>query len=816
MADDVLRRNLQLALDPGPVFPDPSLLARTMAAVAAEAAGVAGRRPEWRGIEWTRNRGLNRLIAVAAMLVLLLGAFGAFVAVSRYASQLIPAHLHPRAGSCSTNGFPRMVSAAAGWNGPSVTSDGGGTWRDVPPPGLPAISTGVGAAMCALDAQHAWMTWPAGTSEGGADHLLLFMTSDGGRSWLQQATFPFNDVNGSAMLEFIDPRNGWLLTDSTGERTFYATQDGGGTWTRISAALPATAPLEIDALGCALTGMTFLNPQRGWITWDCSRAPGAGSPTVGPQRGVGTIDTSRVVIVSNDGGRTWSNLDLPDLSGGSGEQCAAEAPVFTNDSGVMVLNCNGITGSAVYDTSDGGATWARYAGPANSVPLAQIRFGDAYSGYALLADSGSNDLYLTHDGGRHWSVVARGLFVDQNIVNVQFVDASTGFVFTETSGTTPWLTQDGGRSWRFAGPQHTVSNQVACIGFPSDASPGGAPMPVAMFGDVVWAQGALRSSDGGLHWTRVAPPSVPDRFLGTVEYYLDANHAWVAEAAGSDSACVDHIVVFGTADGGKTWQQSDAVPVPVMTPNDELWMSDSGAAGRINPIGGVWLDFADPLHGWVVPVERRMSFDGPQRYGSTYGTTDGGLHWSVVNSTTPAGHCGGSAAIRFSSPSTGWASSYCASDRTSFYEVTHDGGVTWASQDLPCCHPGAPVFFDAMHGLALGTDDQTGNRVEIVTADGGVNWAVRNMTGITEYPFEITFVDPVHGWALTHTVTNTPVTMWRTVDGGATWAAINRNVPGAGYDGNFALVLSNSGVGLISTGSALYRTTDGGHTWVAV
>jgi len=76
-----------------------------------------------------------------------------------------------------------------------------------------------------------------------------------------------------------------------------------------------------------------------------------------------------------------------------------------------------------------------------------------------------------------------------------------------------------------------------------------------------WAYGPQRTTDGGSHWVDVSPPSIPGRTPINDQFFLDSMHAWVAETSGTSTACVDHVVTFATADGGRTWQQ--AAPISV-------------------------------------------------------------------------------------------------------------------------------------------------------------------------------------------------------------------------------------------------------------
>lgn len=81
MAEDTLRRNLDEVLDPGPGFPDPLLLSRTMAAIdAAETRRGTLHAPTRRWFP-SLSPTAGRLLAGALILLLLAAAFGALLAL---------------------------------------------------------------------------------------------------------------------------------------------------------------------------------------------------------------------------------------------------------------------------------------------------------------------------------------------------------------------------------------------------------------------------------------------------------------------------------------------------------------------------------------------------------------------------------------------------------------------------------------------------------------------------------------------------------------------------------------------------------------
>ena len=473
MADETLRRNLEAAFDPGPDFPDPLLLSRTMAAVNAEVGSAAGgmnrkSRAQYSST-WTRP-GL-RISAILVAVIVAVAATATFLAAQKFFSS-VPAQPRPSpvSRSCS-QGNLHMMTSSTGWNGTSRTTDGGVTWRDVSPPWF-ANETEGGRVACYLDADHAWMTEIVGASSTTTGRLLVFETRNGGLSWQESDAVPIGESNNwpappmppAVQLQFIDARHGWLVTDAgyytsgRGTTNVYTTMDGGLHWSQVATSEGIERSYWLQqASSCRPSGMTFLSLSQGWLTWDCTAQPFSSPAT-------------DVVLVTDDGGRSWgpNSINIAQYLAGWPDggptpntywACAASAPVFGGGEGILLVGCAALANrdgapagpgwSATLRTDDGGATWnLELTHPTPGyVGLSQLDFVDSNAGYAFVKTASGNDLYRTNDAGRHWSIVTKGLFSGQNVTDVQFLDATTGFAFTDRSSATPWKTTDGGLTW---------------------------------------------------------------------------------------------------------------------------------------------------------------------------------------------------------------------------------------------------------------------------------------------------------------------------------------------------------------------------------
>jgi photosystem II stability/assembly factor-like uncharacterized protein len=806
--------------------PAPGLEARVLRN-ALPSPGAAKLRP---GRFMLPRRGMQ-LVAAVVLIALALATVAAFLAINTFLHRNVPVLPFGAASGTCSQGF-HMTSEQNGWQGAwSYTRDGGTTWNNSSVPTVSGTTKG-GGADCELDSSHAWMTVaigppPSSTQNGPplADHLLVLITTDGGRTWQRGGSVPAHGALPVSTLEFINSNDGWILVDlapswdvgngkgpAQGGRTraLYETSDGGYTWSRVDMG----SALDGYAQSCGETGLTFTSAELGWLTWDCNVGYGPAMPSQVAQQ---------VVVATRDGGKTWAAVHLPSLPSGEGWICGAKAPVFTQQKGgVMPVMCGGVGHNGwagVYRTEDG-YSWQLGTVPRPWIGLSQMQFLDADTGFAFVgASPTTNDLYMTRDAGQHWTVIARNVFPGQSIESFQFISPTTGFALTSTSYGTAWKTTDGGKTWTLPG-HRTLPGDIGCPN-PTTPSTGTVPAPVLMASaSTGWATGALRTTDGGRHWAAAGPPSLADRSSGTAEFYLDTNHSWVAETAGSDARCADHIVVFATADGGRTWTGSAPISVPVAHPTDSIW-SGTTSNSPTAPIMGrnMFLDFVNADDGWMLPVTTSPGIDmmSMPSAGSLYRTTDGGLHWTIVYDLpkgVPTGtntECWiGPGWIAFSSPTTGWMSGSGCGANGPILRVTHDGGVTWsdlANRSQCNCQGGVPVFFDSSHAIEF-----AGFQL-LITSDGGATWTSEPAPG-TFAVWAVGFTDPKHGWAVTADAGD-QYQLKRTADGGQTWTLVDAGMPAPTNPGNqnLSLIFVDAQNGFWATGSAIYRTSDGGRTW---
>ena len=367
--------------------------------------------------------------------------------------------------------------------------------------------------------------------------------------------------------------------------------------------------------------------------------------------------------------------------------------------------------------------------------------------------------------------------------------------------------------------QHGLAAPAGCPGWSTNPAGGFSTGSDRMTSPTTgWANGALRTADGGANWSRLAPIAMladapngtdPKAYPpGYVDYFLDSNHAWLAYGYPSATSCFDHVSVFLTADGGQTWKRSN----PVM------------AAIQADSSLQLELDFIDPRHGWLIVLgEGRLAPDW-----FVYVTTDGGFNWELISQLPVVGSfCG----VDFISQAVGFLGGCLNSGGPNpALTVTRDGGKTWEVVLLPAPTGTEftvtnPVFFDQDRGIIHVTAQTAqGNTLTpsdylAITGDGGRTWTALPPFSVPGYAQAFAFVDSNHFFALVSDAKGASDSLYRTTDGGKTWSAVGTLPP---VDQNYPLVMFlDSQHGFVDEPSqqigqgplAFLATSDGGRSW---
>jgi photosystem II stability/assembly factor-like uncharacterized protein len=251
-------------------------------------------------------------------------------------------------------------------------------------------------------------------------------------------------------ISFINPREGWLLTEgdwvfSHGrDQAIFHTTDGGEKWTSVS---------RFYSNNSFRDWIAFLNPMTGWMTEQ-------------------SLDDHRLLLfVTHDGGRTWQpqEIPLPGVLMPPYSGIFAQPPkFFTATDGILPVyySVRHDTGQetmivAFYATHDSGTTWTPTTPVAPSKPL--LTYAVADMNHAWVTAGGV--LQATSDGGRHWAQLPRNPlfaipadnknpYTQEPVGQLDFISPEVGWAVRSARDypalpTPPFLlkTLDGGLTW---------------------------------------------------------------------------------------------------------------------------------------------------------------------------------------------------------------------------------------------------------------------------------------------------------------------------------------------------------------------------------
>jgi photosystem II stability/assembly factor-like uncharacterized protein len=182
-----------------------------------------------------------------------------------------------------------------------------------------------------------------------AGHLVLARSTDGGASWrdVRPTGLPTLDVHGFT----VDPKHPQTLYAAVAGQGLYRSTNGGTSFAVVSRTVgPAVMALAVTPDGDILAG----DMQKGLLvsrdngkTWHRTLAQGVMGLALDPADPKRAIATASGIFVSTDQGESWREV-LP-LSAGGGP--VAWSPSNTDIAYVVSFD------RTLYKTTDGGATW---------------------------------------------------------------------------------------------------------------------------------------------------------------------------------------------------------------------------------------------------------------------------------------------------------------------------------------------------------------------------------------------------------------------------------------------------------------------------
>lgn len=558
------------------------------------------------------------------------------------------------------------------------------------------------------------------------------------------------------------------------------------------------------------------------------------------------------IYKSIDAGKTWTHLGLRD-----GQQIAQIAVDPKNSERLFVAVAGHPYGPneerGIFRSLDGGKTFEKVLYKDENTGGADVSIDPANSSivYASLWESregpwenakwdGTNGgMFKSTDGGKTWNQLSKGL--PDGIIQANFAIAPSSpkriiAAVATANGANLYRSDDAGENWFIA---------------TNDARPairiGGGDLPVLRFDpknpDVLYSASIVswKSIDGGKTWTALRGAPGGDDYQNV---WINPNNTDII-ILGSDQGAIV------TVNGGKTWSswynQSTAQIYHVGTDNDfpyrvcggqqesgSVCISSRGNDGEINFRD--WHPVAAEEYGFVTPdpLDANIVYGGKlTRYDRRTGQAQNILpkpfrsaDFRMVR-TEPVIFSPVDPHVLFFAANTLWK--------------TRDGGQTWEqiSQDLtrktyeipasvgkyrnsPTAQPTqrgviyavAPSPLD-INRIWAGTDDGLIH----VTTDGGKNWTDVTPPQLSAWQ-KISLIDAGHfdantAYAAVNTIRLDDMRphIYRTHDGGKTWAEITKGIPGGQTVNVVREDTQRKGLLFAGTERAAYVSYDDGDNW---
>ena len=306
----------------------------------------------------------------------------------------------------------------------------------------------LGAATWAHSSQPQWQTlgseaYPkkrddlvfldARTAIYGTGKGSLYRTDDGGQTWRLVWSRPGTFIRS---LGFIDSRHGFFgnlgagLADITDTTPLYETRDGGLTWKAAQVA------------GAAIPGVCSI---------DILRARSIHEGDVSDRiyiHAAGRADGPAKLLRSENGGETWSLIDLSDRAG-----MILDVKFLDPNVGFVFAATSGDiaqSSALILRTNDGGRVWREvFRSRRKSEITWKASFADNRVGYVTLQNEDEKNVQQriakTIDGGTHWFELPLVADRDAKEFGIGFLSRNKGWVGTAVGG---FETNDGGITWK--------------------------------------------------------------------------------------------------------------------------------------------------------------------------------------------------------------------------------------------------------------------------------------------------------------------------------------------------------------------------------
>ncbi|WP_342084348.1 RICIN domain-containing protein [Dyadobacter sp. OTU695] len=555
------------------------------------------------------------------------------------------------------------------------------------------------------------------------------------------------------------------------------------------------------------------------------------------------------VYSSTDKGATWTRNSLSIKLGGNenGRSAGERLQVDPNLGSILFL---GSSTDGLWKSTNYGTSWSKISSfPVSSSPVGSggisfVLFDKSSSSsgtatktiYVGVMQTGTN-LYKSTDGGATWTAVSGQ---PTNLMPHQAARASNGIIYLSYSDASGPNNVGAGAVWKL----NPASNAWTNISPPAgQGGYGGISVDAQNANHVVvstlgrwWPRDeVLRTTDGGSNWTglltnatwdhALAPyaASMNPHWLGDVEIDpFNAGNAWFVTGYGvynSNNLGASPTNWIFQNKGLEETAALELISPPAGAPllsalgdidgfkHDNLDVSPS--AGRLSPQYGTSLsiDFAQNLPGFMA----RTYNNSGGNYGSY--STDGGSTWTSFASVPAGTTGGGNIAVSADGNRLVWAP-----EGASAMYVSTNRGTSWtACGGVPA---NLKPISDRVNSQKFYAYDFVNGRIWVST-NGGTSFSVQatGLPAVPDYQAWLTRIRTVFGSEGDIWLAN-PNGLYRSTNSGTSFAQVSsvqnatavsfgKAAPGKTYPAVFI-------VGTVNGTSGFYRSDDGGATWTRI